>query len=190
MEKTTNTVPAHTSNSSLPVGEPVIIGMLHTPHGSLFDCPEFSWYADRSTSTPRIVHVLNKKEARWLAPTIKNCARAEQILLNRLAKNIANCVVTIYITLHYITLHYFTLWAFVRFFSHTHIFSRLYNLPPRQAFWSLTRWQLCFWYSYSCRPLFTNKIMHTVFNTFSCCGSMDVGRWQSCCNNYRRYVVF
>ena len=27
----------------------------------------------------------------------------------------------------------------MRFFSHTHIFSRLYNLPPRQAFWSSRR---------------------------------------------------
>ena len=46
-----------------------------------------------------------------------------------------------YITLHYITLHYITLhfWAFLRFFSGIHIFSRLYNLPPRQAFWSSRR---------------------------------------------------
>ena len=50
-----------------------------------------------------------------------------------------------YITLHYITLHYITLLtflhfgAFVRFFPHIQIFSRLYNLPPRQAFWSSRR---------------------------------------------------
>ena len=79
-----------------------------------------------------------------------NCARAEQFLLNRLAKNIRHCVVTIYLTLHYITLHYITLHyitlltflhfgAFVRFFPHIQIFSRLYNLPPRQAFWSSRR---------------------------------------------------
>ena len=74
-----------------------------------------------------------------------NCARAEQFLLNRLAKNIRHCVVTIYLTLHYITLHYITLLtflhfgAFVRFFPHIQIFSRLYNLPPRQAFWSSRR---------------------------------------------------
>ena len=48
-------------------------------------------------------------------------------------------------TLHYITLHYITLLtflqfgAFVRFFPHIQIFSRLYNLPPRQAFWSSRR---------------------------------------------------
>ena len=79
-----------------------------------------------------------------------NCARAEQFLLNRLAKNIRHCVVTIYLTLHYLTLHYITLHyitlltflhfgAFVRFFPHIQIFSRLYNLPPRQAFWSSRR---------------------------------------------------
>ena len=34
------------------------------------------------------------------------------------------------------TLHF---GAFVRFFSHIQIFSRLYNLPPRQAFWSSRR---------------------------------------------------
>ena len=81
------------------------------------------------------------EEAHWLATTITNCPRAEQILLNRLAKSIMYCVVTIYITLHYITLHYITLhfWAFLRFFSGIHIFSRLYNLPPRQAFWSSRR---------------------------------------------------
>ena len=81
------------------------------------------------------------EEAHWLATTITNCPRAEQILLNRLAKNIMYCVVTIYITLHYITSHYITLhfWAFLRFFSRIYIFSRLYNLPPRQAFWSSRR---------------------------------------------------
>ena len=81
------------------------------------------------------------EETHWLATTITNCPRAEQILLNRLAKSIMYCVVTIYITLHYITLHYITLhfWAFLRFFSGIHIFSRLYNLPPRQAFWSSRR---------------------------------------------------
>ena len=48
-------------------------------------------------------------------------------------------------TLHYITLPYITLLtflhfgAFVRFFPHIQIFSRLYNLPPRQAFWSSRR---------------------------------------------------
>ena len=44
-------------------------------------------------------------------------------------------------TLHYITLPYITLHfrASVRFFSRIHIFSRLYNLPPRQAFWSSRR---------------------------------------------------
>ena len=46
---------------------------------------------------------------RPLGIKVTNCARAEQILLNRLAKNITNCVVTIYITLHYITLRYITL---------------------------------------------------------------------------------
>ena len=76
------------------------------------------------------------EEAHWLATTITNCPRAEQILLNRLAKSIMYCVVTIYITLHYITLHF---WAFLRFFSGIHIFSRLYNLPPRQAFSSSRR---------------------------------------------------
>ena len=44
-----------------------------------------------------------------------------------------------YITLHYITLHYITLWSVSEIFSHTHIFLRLYNLPPRQAFWSSRR---------------------------------------------------
>ena len=102
IEKTTNTVPAHTSNSCLPVGQPVI-RMLHTPH--------------------------------WLT----NCARAEQILLNRLAKNIANCVIMIYITLHYITLHYSTLWSVSEIFFPYTIFLRLYNLPPRQAIWSSRR---------------------------------------------------
>ena len=76
------------------------------------------------------------EEAHWLATTITNCPRAEQILLNRLAKSIMYCVVTIYITLHYITLHF---WAFLKFFLGIHIFSRLYNLPPHQAFWSSRR---------------------------------------------------
>ena len=49
------------------------------------------------------------EEAHWLATTITNCPRAEQILLNRLAKSIMYCVVTIYITLHDITWHYMTL---------------------------------------------------------------------------------
>ena len=82
------------------------------------------------------------EEAHWLATTITNCPRAEQILLNRLAKSIMYCRHDLhYITLHYITLHYITLhfWAFLRFFSRIHIFSRLYNLPPRQAFWSSRR---------------------------------------------------
>ena len=37
MEKTTNTVPAHTSNSSLPVGQPVKIecSTLHMAHSSI-----------------------------------------------------------------------------------------------------------------------------------------------------------
>ena len=39
-------------------------------------------------------------------------------------------------TLHYITLHS---GAFLRFFSHMHIFLWLYNVPPRQAFWSSRR---------------------------------------------------
>ena len=53
----------------------------------------------------------------------------------------ASCIVSSRSTLHYITLHYITLhfWAFLRFFSGIHIFSRLYNLPPRQAFWSSRR---------------------------------------------------
>ena len=52
-----------------------------------------------------------------------------------------HCIALHYIALHCITLHYITLHfgAFVRFFSHIHIFSRLYNLPPRQAFWSSRR---------------------------------------------------
>ena len=40
------------------------------------------------------------EEAHWLARTITNCPRAEQILLNRLAKNITYCVLTIYMTWH------------------------------------------------------------------------------------------
>ena len=78
------------------------------------------------------------EETHWLVTTITNCPRAEQNLLNRSAKNITYCVATIYITWHHITSHHITLhfWAFLRFFSRIHIFSRLYNLPPRQAFWS------------------------------------------------------
>ena len=45
------------------------------------------------------------EQAHWLATTITNCPRAEQILLNRLAKSIMYCVVTIYIPFHSIPFH-------------------------------------------------------------------------------------
>ena len=55
-----------------------------------------------------------------------------------LARNITPaCDVTIYITLHYITLHILErFWNYFRL----HIFSRLYNLPPRQAFCLQKAW--------------------------------------------------
>ena len=43
------------------------------------------------------------------------------------------------ITLHHIALHCITLHCIALHFSGIHIFSRLYNLPPRQAFWSSRR---------------------------------------------------
>ena len=84
------------------------------------------------------------EEAHWLATTITNCPRAEQILLNRLAKNIMYCVITIYITLHYITLLYTfeRFWDFflVYIYSHGSIICRL--VRPSGLPEGLTRWQL------------------------------------------------
>ena len=79
----------------------------------------------------------------WLATTITNCPRAEQILLNRLAKNITYCVVTIYITLHYFTLLYTfeCLWDFFPVYISSHGSIICHLVRPSGLPEGLTRWQ-------------------------------------------------
>ena len=86
----------------------------------------FSHNLEKQNPTRQIVHM--PKRFCWTVVT--------------LAKNITNCVITIYITLHY---QYFTLHfgAFLRFFLHIHVhnFLVLYDLSPSLPE-GLSRWQL------------------------------------------------